>query len=293
MQKNLIKTNKKLFHTPVACFLCLFVFFLMIGSESLANTDDDVVRFAIDRFEITGNTLFPTDVLVEELRAYTGDGKSAEDVKKARSALEQFYHKNGYPTALANIPEQTVEGGIIRLEVVESKIRRVRITGNRYFTMEKISNSLPSCREGKILYVPNVQTELSEINRNPDLKVAPVLMPGKEMGTIDVELRVKDKLPLHGSLELNNRNTHATTDLRLNGMLRYDNLWQKEHSISFQFQTSPEDTQEVRMISTSYVWPSIFGEDHMSVLYGVISDSDTAFGGGFTVVGKGYIAGEV
>ncbi|BBO68362.1 hypothetical protein DSCA_22920 [Desulfosarcina alkanivorans] len=228
---------------------------------------------------------------MEVLSGYLGSGKTADDVEKARFALERYYHEKGYPTALVNIPEQTVEGGIVRLEVIESKIRRVRITGNRYFTMEKILNALPTFREGKMLYVPNVQSELAVINRNPDLKVAPVLMPGKELGTIDVELKVKDKLPLHGSLELNNRNTHTTTDLRLNGMLRYDNLWQKDHAISFQFQTSPEDTQEVKLISGSYVWPSFFGEDNMSVLYGVISDSDTAFGSGFTVLGKGYIVG--
>ena len=142
-----------------------------------------------------------------------------------------------------------------------------------------------------MLYVPNVQRELAELNRNPDLKVAPVLIPGRELGTVDVELKIKDKLPLHGSLELNNRNTHTTTDLRLNGMLRYDNLWQKDHAIAVQFQTSPEDTDEVQLLSGSYVWPSFFGADNMSVLYGVVSDSNTAFGSGFTVIGKGYIVG--
>jgi len=264
---------------------------LFSSTMGFAETDDTIVRFDINAFEVTGNTVFPQDVLLNELSGHTGSGKTADDVEKARSALEQFYHKTGYPTALVNIPEQTVEEGVIRFEVIESKIRRVRITGNRYFTMEKILNALPTFKKGKILYVPNVQTELAELNRNPDLKVAPVLMPGKELGTIDVELKVKDKLPLHGSLELNNRNTHTTTDLRLNGMLRYDNLWQKDHAISFQFQTSPEDTDEVKLLSGSYVWPSFFSEDNMSVLYGLASDSDSAFGSGFTVIGKGYIAG--
>jgi hemolysin activation/secretion protein len=121
--------------------------------------------------------------------------------------------------------------------------------------------------------------------------VAPVLIPGKELGTIDVELKVKDKLPLHGNLELNNRNTHSTKDLRLNGMLRYDNLWQKDHAVSIQFQTSPQDTDEVKLFSGSYVWPSFFGKDNMSVVYGVSSDSDSAFGNGFNVIGRGQIVG--
>ena len=276
----------------------LFYVLLLLLPLLLANADpvrsqekDNEIAFEIKAFDLSGNTTISSDELQQVVHKFVGKDKSAADVEKARKTIEDFYHKAGYPTALVNIPEQTVEDGIVRLEVIESKIRRVRITGNRYFTMEKIYNALPTLREGEILYVPNVQKELADLNRNPDLKVAPVLMPGKELGTIDVELKVKDKLPLHGSLELNNRNTHTTTPLRLNGVLHYDNLWQKDHSISFQFQTSPEDTDEVKLITGSYVWPSIFNRDNMSVLYGVVSDSDTAFGSDFTVIGKGYIVG--
>ncbi|MBT8340443.1 MAG: hypothetical protein KJP07_10570, partial [Desulfatitalea sp.] len=142
-----------------------------------------------------------------------------------------------------------------------------------------------------ILYLPDVRRELAVVNRSPDMKVAPVLMPGKELGTIDIELKIKDKLPLHGDVELNNRSTHDTTDLRLNASMRYDNLWQKDHSITLQYQTSPENTKEVRAIAASYVFPSPLSGDHILAVYGVISDSDTAFGQDFEVLGKGYIVG--
>lgn len=263
----------------------------LAGVPVPADAADGEVRFDIRAFVITGNTLFDEEQLRRVLAQFTGSARSAADVEKARAALERFYHQQGYPTALANIPEQSVDEGLIRLEVIESRIRRVRVTGNRYFTMEKILDALPSFREGSMLHLPAVQTELTELNRNPDLKVAPLLMPGKALGTIDVELKVKDKLPLHGSLELNNRNTHTTKPLRLNGMLRYDNLWQREHSLSFQFQTAPEDTDAVQLLSSAYVWPSWFGANNMSVLYGVLSDSDSAFGEGFNVIGKGFIVG--
>ncbi|MFO7738008.1 MAG: ShlB/FhaC/HecB family hemolysin secretion/activation protein, partial [Desulfatiglandaceae bacterium] len=225
------------------------------------------------------------------LEPFVGPAKTAEDVEDARSALESFYHKQGYVTVLVNIPEQTVESGTVRLEIIESKIRRVRITGNRYFTMEKIQKALPSFKEGEILHLPVLQEELAAVNRNPDIKVAPLLTPGKELGTIDVELKVKDKLPLHGSLELNNRSSHDTTNLRLNAIIRYDNLWQKEHSASFQFQTSPEDTDEVKAFAGSYVLPALWGKDQMLAVYGLYSDSEVATGEGFQTLGKGQIYG--
>jgi hemolysin activation/secretion protein len=260
------------------------------ASEEMVD-DGDTVTFPITSFEIINNTVLSSMEIKKTLAPFTGPKKTAEDVEKARNALERYYHKRGYPTALVNIPEQSVEDGIVGLEVIESTIRRVRVTGNRYFTMDSIHKKLPSFQPGEILFLPRVQEELTRINRNPDIKVAPVLMPGKQLGTIDVELKVKDKLPLHGSLELNNRASHDTTDLRLNGIMRYDNLWQKEHSVSFQYQVSPEDSDEVQAVAGSYVLPSPWNEDHMLAIYGVWSDSDIAFGEGFQSIGKGMIYG--
>ena len=273
----------------------LFLFIGVLGYPFLffqaAAADSDVLTFEITSFEIEGNTIFSDGIIENFLKPHTGEGKTADDVEAARDKIEKYYHSKGYPTVIVNIPEQSVEGGLVRLEVIESKIRRVRVTGNRYFTMEKVLKDLPSIRPGSILYLPDVQTELMDINRNPDIKVAPVLIPGKELGTIDIDLKVKDKLPLHASLEINNRYSKDTEDLRLNGMISYDNLWQKEHSASIQFQTTPEDTSQVRSLSASYIMPALWGKDQMLVLYALASDSDTTFGEGFEVLGKGFIVG--
>ncbi|WDP92943.1 MAG: ShlB/FhaC/HecB family hemolysin secretion/activation protein [Desulfobacter sp.] len=248
-------------------------------------------RFVIYSFAIEGNTLLERETMISALEEFTGDGKAAQDVEQARDALERAYHGEGFPTVLVNIPEQTVDNGVIRLEVIESRIKRVLISGNKYYTMEKIKDELPSIRPGKVLYLPKVREDLGRLNGKAGIFAELVLIPGRELGTIDVELKVKDELPLHGSLELNNRSTHSTTDFRLNGAIRYDNLWQKDHSINAQFQTSPEDTQEVRLFSGSYAMPAPWRRNHMLIGYYVNSNSDTASGEGINVIGKGQIAG--
>jgi hemolysin activation/secretion protein len=174
---------------------------------------------------------------------------------------------------------------------VEGKVRRVRVTGNRYFTMADIVKDLPTLHAGNIIYLPRLQEELMVVNTHPDMKVEPTLMPGKDFGTVDVELKVEDKMPLHGNMELNNRGSADTTDLRLNGMLRYDNLWQKGHSASGQFQTSPEDSDEVQVLSASYVLPTPWQDEHRLAFFGIWSDSESAFGEGFKTIGSGFIAG--
>ena len=258
-------------------------------SSGAAETEE--ISFVIFSYTIEGNTLLEKGPIIDVLEEFTGDHKTAGDVELARDALERLYHESGYPAVLVNIPEQTVDSGAVRLEVIESRIRRVLVSGNKYYTMEKIRGEMPSIQPGNILYLPKVRKDLARLNGKPDLKVGIVLIPGRELGTIDVELKVEDGLPLHGSLDLNNRSTHTTTDLRLNGQIRYDNLWQKDHSVSAQFQTSPEKTNEVRLFSTSYSLPAPWEKNHLLIGYYVNSDSETASGEGINVIGTGQIAG--
>lgn len=262
---------------------------LLISSGRTSAAEE--VSFVIYSFAIEGNTLLERETMIQAVEEFTGYGKTAEDVELARDALEKAYHAEGFPTVLVNIPEQTVDNGVIRLEAIESRIKRVLVSGNKYYTMEKIKQELPSIQPGRVLYLPKVREDLARLNGKPDIKAELILIPGRELGTIDVELKVKDSLPLHGSLELNNRSSHTTTALRLNGSIRYDNLWQKDHSVSAQFQTSPEDTQEVRLFSTSYAMPTPWDKDHLLIGYYVNSDSDTASASGINVIGKGQIVG--
>ncbi len=276
-----------------------FLLFLMMAAfhislpMSWAAGDEAAATFEIRKFELSGNSIFSAEKLQEAVKSFTGAGKTAADVEKARDALEKLYHDAGYPAVLVNIPEQTIKGGIVKLQVIESRIGRVKISGNRYFTSEKMMRDVQSFNPGEILYLPKVQQEIGRMNRNQDFKVEPVMTPGSEPGTIDVELKVDDRFPLHGSLELNDRASHDTDPLRLNGMIRYDNLWQMEHSLSLQYQTAPQDSSEVEVFSASYILPAPWELDHQWVLYGIRSDSNTYtdVGDGFRVVGKGTILG--
>lgn len=75
-------------------------------------------------------------------------------------------------------------------------------------------------------------------------------------------------------------------------MLRYDNLWQRDHSFSAQYQMSPQKTDEVKLYALSYTLPAPWASDHQIAVYGVRSDSNTvAFGQGLLINGKGSILG--
>jgi hemolysin activation/secretion protein len=219
-----------------------------------------------------------------------GEMKSIDDVEKARDALEKTYHQAGYLTVLVDIPEQEVNSKIVKLNVTEGKVSKLRIKDSHYYSLGRIKELSPSVKEGEVPYFPDVQKDVARLNRTADRRVTPVLKAGKAFGTVDVELKVEDKLPLHASLELNDRYSQDTTRWRLGGTIHYDNLWQRDHSLSLSFQISPENIDEVQVVSANYLLR--FDEsDMLLALYGVHSKSNLATVGGINILGNGTILG--
>ncbi len=247
-------------------------------------------KFNVFEFRVTGNTVLENEKIEEAVYPWLGETKSVADVEKAREALEKMYHKSGYLTVLVDIPEQDVNNGVVTLNVTEGKVDNLRVQGSRYYSLGRIKAGVPSLAKGSVPYFPDVQKELSGVNRTADKRVTPVLKAGKKFGTVDVDLKVEDNLPVHASIELNDRYSNLTERWRLAGMLRYDNLFQRDHSLTLQFQTTPQDTSQVQVFSGSYLYRF---DDRNTLLsfYAVQSKSNVAAIGGINVLGNGNIFG--
>ena len=267
--------------------LLMSIFLLSWHSISVAAE----MTFEIRGYEIVQNDRIPDGDIQELLWPYIGYAKSTEEIEQARAEVEKYFQQQGFIRTMVSIPQQTLDSGIVRLDVVETKIARVKVTGNRFYTKEMLLHELPSIAPGQVMQVSRVKEDFGRLARNPNLKVKLGLVPSRKNGEDTIELKVEDQLPLHGKVELNNRSSHDTSSLRLSAMVRYDNLWQKNHSASLQAQVSPENTDEVRVISGSYVMPRALDPSQLLVFYAVWSDSQTATGGDINVIGKGNIYG--
>ncbi|HVV73347.1 MAG TPA: POTRA domain-containing protein, partial [Verrucomicrobiae bacterium] len=197
-------------------------------------------HFTVRAYEIRGDTLLSTNTLMSVLVPYTGTNVSIGDIIKAASELQMEYRDRGYPTVSVTIPQQQITNGIVRIRVFQGRLSEVLVTGNHYFSSNNIMRALPSLHTNMILTSPIFQAELDRANANQDRQIYPELEPGSEPNTTALQLRVKDRFPLHAKLELNNQSTPGTPELRLNGSAAYNNLWQLEHSMGLQYGFSPE-----------------------------------------------------
>lgn len=242
-------------------------------------------------YRVEGTQVLSAEEVEAAVYPYLGPGKTADDVEKARAALEKAYAAKGYQTVAVSIPPQQVQDGVVTLSVTEGKVGRLRVKGSRYYDIDAVKAQAPSLQEGTVPDFNKVSDDIVALNQLPDRKVTPALRAGVTPGTVDVDLNVEDTFPLHGSLELNNRYSSDTSKLRLNGNLRYDNLWQLGHSLSLGYQVAPQDTKDSEVYSVSYLaripsvpWLSLLG-------YYVDQNSDVNTLGTMNVAGKGNILG--
>lgn len=249
--------------------------------------------FTISEYRILGNTALPAATIEVAVYPHLGDHKTIDDIEVVRQLLEKLYKDHGFGTVYVDIPEQSVTAGIVRLKVTEGRLDRVRISGAKYFANGRIRSTLSALQPGTVLSLPTLQNQLGAVNQQSrDRMVTPVLKAGRSPGTVDVELKVQDSLPFHGSAEVNNRYSANTTHTRASINLSYDNLFQKFHSLSLQYQTSPEELDETRVIAATYLAPLQDGD--MLAVYAVDTNSDFAVvntGGDLSVLGTGNIYG--
>ena len=171
---------------------------------------------------------------------------------------------------------------------------RLRVKGSRYFSLDAIRKSLPAIAPGTVPNFNDLNRQMIGVNQWADRQVTVGengLRPGVEPGTVDIDLAVKDTMPLHASLELNNRYSPDTTELRLNGSISYSNLWQLGHGAGFSFQISPQNLQDVKVYSGYYLF-RLPGVDGLTfTLQGTDQDSNVSTLGDSAVAGKGYTVG--
>lgn len=255
----------------------------------VSEKNESLDKFDVLEYQVKGNTVLKQAQIEEAVYPFMGEQKTVKDVKKAKEALEAKFHEAGYLTVFVNIPEQDVGKGVVTLEVLEGKVDRLRVVGSRYYSLGKIKERVSQFEEGSVPNFPVAQKQLSGVSGTADRQVTPILRPGKSPGKVEVDLKVTDQFPFHGSVELNNRYSPNTSETRLNLSARYTNLWQLDHSLGVSVQVSPENTDQVKVLAATYVIPTVSG-DYWAA-YAVSSDSNTSVVGDISVIGKGNIYG--
>ncbi|MDF3833587.1 ShlB/FhaC/HecB family hemolysin secretion/activation protein [Cupriavidus basilensis] len=247
-------------------------------------------RVDINEYIVRGNTVLDARSIERAVKPYLGPGRTIKDIEGARDALLAAYQAKGFQSVYVDLPEQQAHGGVVFLQVSETRVGRVRVVGAQYNSPLEVREQVPALAEGVVPDFNQAQTELTALNRGANRQVMPLVKQGAMAGTMDVDLKVDDSSPWRASVGLNNDYSADTSQLRATASLGHDNLWQLGHSASVSFFGAPQDLKQTQVWSGSYVAP-IRGTNWGVEASGYVSDSNVATVGGTNVLGKGHSVG--
>ena len=248
-------------------------------------------RFDITRFEISGNTLIALPELSRLVAPYQGGNKDFGDVQRALEAVEQAYRARGFGVVQVLLPEQDITRGTIKFAIVEPKVGRVVIEGNKYFDGDNIRRSLPSIREGKTPNSRAMSRNLQMLGEHPAKQTSLTLKQGATEDQVDVGVKVDEQKPLRYFFTLDNTGTSETGYFRSGIGFQHSNLFNKDHTLTAQYITSPTNPNKVTIAGGGYRIPFYGWNSSLDLVLGYSDvNSGSVQGGLFNVSGSGWLA---
>lgn len=171
------------------------------------------IQITLQSVRIQGNTMFPESTLQSVLGDVTGKSYDAAGLRAIANHLSRFYHESGYPFARAYLPPQSMQEGVLLIEVVEGRYGKVQALGDPGLA-KSAQAFLTPLRPGEVIESAELERAALLLDDLPGIRVAPLVRPGQELGTGDLEVRVDPTKRYSGDVGLDNHGNRYTGRVR-------------------------------------------------------------------------------
>ncbi len=171
--------------------------------------------FVLVGVEIAGATVYRPEDLLFVYEDLLGREILVQDVESILAAITKIYRDDGYILSRATAPPQTIESGILRIEVVEGFVIRVAFSGAQPGGDALLQAFADKIKANRPLRLADLERYLLLMADAPGLGVTPTLEALDEAkGEFLLRLALKHD-PADGFVNLDNRGTTPVGPLQL------------------------------------------------------------------------------
>ena len=171
--------------------------------QPISGQDDPNARFQVDRIEVVGSTVFKPEQLTAITAPFVGRQLTFIELLQVKDAITKLYVDHGYVTTGALIVPQTVEAGVIKIQVIEGSLQEIKIIGNRRLRSQYIRDRILLGAKTP-LNVPHLLEKLQLLRLDPQIQnLSAELQTGVHPGTsvLLVEVEEADTFKLITTLD--------------------------------------------------------------------------------------------
>ncbi len=155
-------------------------------------------------FDVVGSTVFSRSEFNRLLAPYIKTKISFADLFEVRSKITQLYVDRGYITSGALIPAQTLQGGIVKIQVIEGSVEAINVTGTRRLNPDYVRSRI-AIGAARPLNRERLLEALQLLQLNPLIKnLKAELSAGTRPGTSVLDVDVTEAKTFNPQIGLDN-----------------------------------------------------------------------------------------
>jgi len=193
--------------------------------------EDAGQRVEVTRFELLDARDLPQydihlkeiEALLEEARQDKPEGFTIGQLERVADRVTNYYRSRGLILAKAVIPVQTVDDGVVVIQVIEGKLGQVLAEGNRLYTASTLARAFSDLK-GQPVSQAEAESGLLILTDFPGLAAFGMFQPGQRVGEADLLIRVPNEDRFNFDLRADNHGSETTGEYRTRGTLRWNNI---------------------------------------------------------------------
>ena len=174
---------------------------------------------------IDGNTVLPEEAIQRLITPYLNRRVGIGELHELRYKLSRQYFDLGYMSSGVLLPDQKVNQGIVRFQVIEGELDEIRISGTERLSKDYINQRIQQ-QLSSPLNIKELQDALRLLQQNSRIRqIQAQLEPGNKPGEAILDLRVEEARAYALNLNLDNHRSpsigarHATISFEHNNLL--------------------------------------------------------------------------
>lgn len=201
-----------LLQTLVVMFV-IVTFAIPFGAAATASSETPIF---VSQINFSGNTQFSDAALQALVQDAKGNYLTIAELEAVAERITRAYRQAGYIGSRAYLPAQRIEGGVVRIAILEARYGAIRVDNQSHLRDGVIAQHLAALQSGQPVVGGLLQERIASLSSLAGVRARSALSAGQETGTSDLLVTVTDSPRLSGYASLNNSGTRLTGNARMN-----------------------------------------------------------------------------
>ena len=183
----------------------------------------ETTPFLVRQLNVEGNTVFDSATLQALLLPLQDKRLTLPQIAEGVEAITTYYRAAGYPLASTIIPAQTIEDGVLRVQVIEANWGQVELRNSSAVKDTVLMRTLSALEKGSVIRLDALERATLLLSDLPGVVPRALLRAGQEVGSSDLVVEAQPGAPWSASLSTDNFGSRYTGVARTNANVQWNN----------------------------------------------------------------------